>query len=271
MFLGYTAKTRLVGLICCSALACSLPAEYVALPVEDARIFHGELQGHFDSTRALFEAVSEQSNRVGVLISGGDSYSLEIQFLRSAMMSCFNDIISLEPGAHARSNEGVVAIRGEHSSLQLTERSNLGDVRHCMTGEIMLLEQYLVMLSPPLRGVIVDRVMDVDSLRVNLKHVLHLRMVLMESFLEEARNQIARMDDIVRDYRRFSARRGDGLTPAQRIRGEEDYLAIEAALNATQVLLREIEETLPEMMQMRSDIVERVAEDLARMGEEMGY
>ena len=257
-----------MGLICCSVLCCSPSAAYVTLPVEDARIFHGELQSQFNRTRALFDVVSEQSSRMGTLDSAGAPGALEIQFLRSAMISCFSDIITLVPGTGGLSPEGVVATSGEHSSLQLTERPSLGDVEHCMTREMMTLEQYLVTLSPLARSAIVNRVMEVDSLRVNLKHVLYLRMVLMEDFLEEARNQAARMDDILRDYRRFSARRGDALAPDQRIQEEEAYLAIEAELNATRLLLQEIEEALPQMIQMRRELVESVTADLARLGQD---
>jgi DNA repair exonuclease SbcCD ATPase subunit len=115
------------------------------------------------------------------------------------------------------------------------------------------------------RSFIVDRVLLVDSLRVNLKHVLQERLNILEQKLLDTRGEVARLREQSRE--RYEATlASDDATAEQRSQTEADYENIQAELEDIERLLDSVGNQLSDLRNFRRELVEDVAVQLSAMG-----
>lgn len=255
-----TGLAALVGLG-----ACSSSSQYVPIPVEEARALHTRVGAFYSGTTDLIEASAATVERVGDLPDTIRPEDFELQLVKNALMSCLNDnidltVVSIEPP------RGVQAERGTDPYQPLTQRANLGNVAFCNPPEMISLESYVEHAPPRVKEFVIERVLSVDTLRVNLKHVLQERLNVLEEVSLDARSDVLRLRDQSRDtYDTVLGGQGD-FTPEQQVTTEADYEVIQSELDEVDALVEIVTDEIAELRRFRRQLVEDIAVRLAAMG-----
>ena len=247
------------------SFGCSSNSEYVPIPVEDARALRTHVSAFYASTTELLEGSSQSVERVGAIPDGIRPEDFEIQLVKNALMSCLNDNIELVVVTN-EPPRGVLAERGSDPYQPLTERDDLGVVAFCNPSEMISLESYIEHAPRRVKEFVIDRVLLVDTLRVNLKHVLQERLNLLEEYGLDARGDVARLRDTSRQtYEAVVSGEGE-VTAEQRVQTEADYEVIQGELDEIEGLVDTIANELTDLRRFRRQLVEDIAVRLAAMG-----
>jgi hypothetical protein len=248
-----------------SAVACGGPGAYQAIPVEDARALNSRLSAFYSGTVDLLEASSDDVNVVGTLPAGIRPQDFNIQLVKNALMSCFDETIGIRQ-VTTEAPRGVSGQPGSDASLPLSSRSAMDNVDFCNPRGLIALESYLDYAPAPVRMFIVERMLMVDELRVNLKHVVQERLNLLEGYASDARVEVAGLRDTASErYEQVVTNEGE-YTQAQVLQTEADYEVIQSELEDVERLVETIEGELPAMRSLRRQLVEDVSLHIAGMG-----
>lgn len=247
------------------SLGCSSNSQYVPIPVEDARALRTHVSAFYVSTSELLEESSQSVERVGAIPDGIRPEDFEIQLVKNSLMSCLNDNIELVE-VSTEPPRGVSAERGSDPYQPLTERDDLGNVAFCNPSEMISLESYIEHAPARVKEFVIHRVLLVDTLRVNLKHVLQERLNLLEEYSLDAHGDVVRLRDTSRQtYEAVVAGESD-YTAEQRVQTEADYEVIQGELDEIDGLVDTIANELSDLRRFRRQLVEDIAVRLAAMG-----
>ena len=247
------------------AFACGSNSQYVPIPVEDARALRTHVSAFYVGTTDLLEESSQSVERVGSIPDGIRPEDFELQLVKNALMSCLNDNIDLIE-VTTEPPRGATANRGSDPYQPLTERDNLGYVTFCNPSEMISLESYIEHAPARVKEFVIERVLLVDTLRVNLKHVLQERLNLLEEYSLDARGDVSRLRDSSRHtYETVVGGEGE-FTPEQRVQTEADYEVIQSELDDIETLVDSVSDELSDLRRFRRQLVEDIAVRLAAMG-----
>jgi hypothetical protein len=245
-------------------ISCSGTPDYQPIPVEDARALNTHLSAFYESTTDLMEHCAGEVEQVGVMPSGIGPEDFELQLLKNSLMGCFNaDLQIMDISAEAP--RGVQAVVGSNSFTQLSDRPDLGVVAACNNNELDSLESYLAYAPENIAEFIIERVLTVDELRVNLKHVLQERLNLLEEYVLDARSELVRLRAVASE-RYQHAMSSDGVTAEQQQQAFADHELIQAEFEDIERRLEQISDDALELRRYRRQLVEDVAVQLAAMG-----
>ncbi len=258
-----------IVLICLTAFvalgACSSNSQYVPIPVEEARALRTRVSAFYSGTTDLIESSSTAVERVGDLPDTIRPEDFELQLVKNALMSCLNDNIDLTE-VSTEPPRGVQAERGSDPYQPLTQRSNLGNVAFCNPPEMISLESYVEHAPSRVKEFVIDRVLSVDTLRVNLKHVLQERLNVLEEVSLDAHSDVLRLREQSRQtYDTVLGGQGD-FTPEQQVMTEADYEVIQGELDEVDVLVERVSDEITDLRRFRRQLVEDIAVRLAAMG-----
>ena len=263
-----TYRHRITLFACaCSLLwtACGGPSAFVPVPVEDARALNSRVSAFYSDTQGLLDENAEVAPTIGELAHNVSANEFEIQLVKNALMSCFNQSITLLTVA-IEAPRGVRATAGESLGLPLSDRSDLGNVPHCAPSDLISLESYLEYAPPAVSDFIVERMLTVDSLRVNLKHVLQERLNILEELTQEARSEVVRLRTTSLECYQTVTSGDGGYSQEQVLQTEADFELIQGELDDIDSLIETITARLPAMRTLRRQLVEDASIGLAGMG-----
>jgi hypothetical protein len=243
---------------------CPSQPAYQPIPVEEARNLNTRLRVFYEETRDIIETSAFSVSQVGNLPGNIRPQDFEIALVRTALQRCFNDSLAVTTVTVSAPR----AVQAEVSSDRLrplTARGNLGTVRPCAPSDLISLESYLDVTPGHIREFIIDRVLQVDTLRVNLKHVVQERLNLLEEYALQTRGDLARLRDSARErYENTLASRE--VSEEQRRQTEADYEVIQDLFDQIDGLIEAVEGELAEMRRFRRQLVEDVSVAVAAMG-----
>jgi hypothetical protein len=254
------------GLLVLAAVssACGGSSGYQPIPVDEARALDSHISAFYSDTHDLFEQSANQVNTVGQLPDGVQARDFELDLVKTALMGCYNTALDITnvPNTAPR---GVTAALG-NTAHPFTQRPDMDNVHPCNNRELISLESYLDVAPPNVRDFITNRLLTVDTLRVNLKHVLQERLNLLEEYVLDTRGEVARLRD-TSTQRYNNAMSNDDVTQDQRLQAEADYEVIQGELDNIGQLCDRIDGELNELRSFRRQLIEDVATNLAAMGQ----
>ncbi|MBN1944176.1 MAG: hypothetical protein JW797_00815 [Bradymonadales bacterium] len=245
--------------------SCSGSSQYEQVPLEEARALNSHLSAFYSSTRDLLENVSRQVNVVGDLPGGIRPADFEIQLVKNTLIDCFNQSISITQVTN-EPPRGVIAQLGEDPLRPLTRRPNLDHVEFCNPRSMISLESYLEYTPTQITEFITDRVLLVDALRVNLKHVLQERFNLLQEQVDQGASEVVRLREQASERYGRTMSSGDA-SPEQQLQTQADYEQIQTELDDIQLLLARIQDDLRDLGRFRRQLVDDVVVRLTAMGE----
>lgn len=257
--------TIVVLSLCGVVVGCSSTSEYVPIPVEDARAIRTHVSAFYTGTVELIEDSSGKVEQLGVLPDSIRAEDFEIQLVKTALMACLNEGIEIVE-VSTEPPRGVTARVGSDPYQPLTQRDILGNVAHCSPADMIALESYIEHAPARIKAFVTAQVLDVDALRVNLKHVAQERLNLLEEYALDARTDAVRLrEDSRLSYEQVTGGSGD-YTQEQRLQTEADYETIQQELDEIEGLVDTVNAELPDLRRYRRQLVEDVAQRLATMG-----
>lgn len=243
---------------------CPSQPTYEPIPVEDARALNTRVRVFYEDTRSLLENSSFAVSQLSALPSGVRPQDFEIDLVKNALQSCFNDTVEVTE-VTVDAPRGVQAEVSDDPLRPLTARSNLGTVTPCDPSQLISLESYLDVTPDNIREFIIDRVLQVDTLRVNLKHVIQERLNLLEEYALDTRSEVTQLRDLSRQ-RYENTLASNEVTDEQRRQTEADYEVIQDQFDQIDGLVSSIEDELAEMRRFRRQLVDDVSVGIAAMG-----
>jgi len=252
-------------LVLSSTIACGSSSEYVPIPVEDARALNSQVTAFYGGTQELLDEAAADVPAVAELPHNVRADEFEIQLVKNALMSCFNETITVT-SVSVEAPRAVRASAGDTPGLPLSNRDDLGAVPHCSPSDLISLESYLEYAPPAVSEFIVERMLIVDSLRVNLKHVLQERLNILEETALEARSEVVRLRETSSDRYETVTSGDGGYTQEQILQTEADFEVIQGELDDVEELVETITDRLPGMRNLRRQLVEDISVGLAGLG-----
>ncbi len=257
----------LVATLSVAALAaCGSAPVDTTIPVDDARLVNSELSAAYVRARNHLEDATDTSRRLSMIPPEIPVDELDVDQLRHVLEACYTQTIAYTSDADMENvPRAATAERGE-AHRPLTDRSAVGRVHACDPARMLSLEAYLDVIDDELDAFIIERVLTVDSLRVNLKDVLVSQIDALERAATEAGGELLRLREVSAE-RRAIAQTSTALTDEERRRVEVDFETISQELDQVEGVLEQVNEELSDMRQLRRQLVEEAARNIALMGQ----
>jgi uncharacterized membrane protein YccC len=129
---------------------------------------------------------------------------------------------------------------------------------------MQVLESYASTALPEVKEYVMQRVLDMDALRVNLNDVLVQQLEALENVATRARMDADRLRLTAEERRALAQSSTDEATRTQ---AESDFDAVTASLDQVMAVVEQIEAGITDMRQLRRQLIEEAARNLAQLGE----
>lgn len=261
------ARNRLlvcVGAIACGLVACGSPQVDTSLPVDEARLLNSDVSTSWVRTQELLQDVAMGTERLGTLPPEIGPEDFDIAMVRHTLESCFTETVEWVPGADLERQPRRATAEAGEGHTPLTERPPVGRAQACQPSRMIAMEAYLEVVPGELRGFLLDRTLEVDALRVNLKDVLVSWLDALEADVADARIAMERLRGEA-EQKRALAQTSD-VDEQARAQAERDYDTVLTELEAVQAVLARFDEQFSDMRALRRQLVEQAARNLATMG-----
>lgn len=265
-FFSCATRWCLAGALALFALACGGAPVDTTIPVSEARLLNSELAAAYVRTRDLLESTTETARVLGTVPPEVPADELDADMLRHVLEACYTQTVAYVPGADLEAlPRRAEALAGE-SHRPLTDRADVGRVRACDPSRMIALEAYLDVVDEAVDAFIIDRVLTVDALRVNLKDVLVAQLDALDRVAAESAAELLRLREVSAE-RRALAQTAD-LSDEERRQNEIDFEEISQILDDVEGILEQVNEEVGDMRQLRRQLVEEAARNIALLGAE---
>lgn len=254
----------MVALSVLTLAACGGGQTNTEMPLNEARNLNSDLTTAYVRAAQLMEQVTLGSVDVGTLPNGVSGRDFDVAMFRQVLEACFTETVSLAPGADIEEVPRRATPELGPDTAPLTERPAIGRVQACNPPRLLALETYLGVVSTDLRSFLVERTLQVDTLRVHLKDVLIAQIDALERQQRDAQAESARLRGVA-DQRRADAQSPD-VGDEQRRQAEQDYDAVIAELDSVDAVLAELDDGITEMRRLRRQLVDDTVRNLAALG-----
>lgn len=244
--------------------ACGGAPTDTSMPVNQARALNSDTTATFVRTQALLESATELARSAGTLPEGLTADDFDVAMVRQVLEACFTETVTMASG---QSREGVpdpaVAEFGPEVR-PLTERPAVGRMQPCRPARMQVLESYASTALPEVKEYVMQRVLDIDALRVNLNDVLVQQLEALENVAMRARMDADRLRLTAEQRRAQAQAQSDESVRAQ---AESDFDVVTASLDQVIAVVEQIESGISDMRQLRRQLIEETARNLAQLGE----
>lgn len=257
---------RLAGcLILVSGLAaCGGKQVDTTIPLDEARVLNSEITSTFVRAQSLLEESTVTTRTLSELPSGLTAADFDGDLVREVLAACFTASVVMAPGSDADEvPRGAEAETGpDHRPL--TERPPVGRVLPCAPARMHALESYVTSAQPAVHDFLLQRVLDVDTLRVNLGDTLVAQLNALEDTANAVRAEAERLRGVAEERRAMAQTSSeDDLARRQ---NELDYDAIIGEFDQISAVLDQIDGNLADMRQVRRQLIEEATRNIAVLG-----
>lgn len=256
---------RPLAFVCFVLAACGGAPVDTSIPVDDARLVNSELSAAYVRARDHLEGATETSRRLAIIPPEIPADDLDVDQLRHVLEACYTQTVAYTADADMENVPRRAEAEAGEGHRPLTDRAHVGRVRHCDPARMLSLEAYLDVVDDQLDAFIIERVLMVDALRVNLKDVLVAQLDALERAASDAGAELLRLRELSAE-RRAIAQTSTDLTDEERRRVEVDFETISQELDQVESVLGQVNDELSDMRQLRRQLVEEAARNIALMG-----
>jgi len=245
-------------------VACGGAPADTSMPVDQARALNSDTTATFVRTQSLLESATALARGAGTLPEGLTADDFDVAMVRQVLEACFTETVALAEG---QSREGVPdpAVAAVGPEIRpLTERPPVGRMQPCRPARMQVLESYASTALPEVKEYVMQRVLDMDALRVNLNDVLVQQLEALENVATRARMDADRLRLTAEERRALAQSSTDEATRTQ---AESDFDAVTASLDQVMAVVEQIEAGITDMRQLRRQLIEEAARNLAQLGE----
>jgi len=256
--------TLSVVLVSLFAVSCGSKQIDTTIPIDDARLLSSEISSMYVRTATLLEETTAAVRTLDQFAGDIDPASIDIALLRHVLEACFTDSAQMldgwDPDEVPRRAEA--SLGPDHAPL--TERPPVGRIEACDPARMLALETYLDVVDDGARQFLVDRVLEVDVLRSNLKDVLVVQIDEFERITAAAETELEQLR-VIADERRGLAQTSD-LPQDERRRVEVDYETMSQELDSVEDVLERVATELGDWRRLRRQLVDEAARNIAALG-----
>jgi len=256
-------SASLVGLVALAA-GCGGKQVDTSIPVDAARHLNTDLSTTYARTRNLLTDTATEVRNLGALPDGIRAADVDLDLLRHALQACLTEDTRVVPGTNLDDlpREARATLGPEEAPL--TNRPAVGRVGACNPSRMLALESYIGVVDDTQREYLVDRVLTVDSARVNLKDVLPAQITDVERAGARARAELLRLRAIATEKRTLA--QTTSLSEEDRRRVEVDYDQITAELDQVEDVLAQIDAEVGDWSRLRRQLIDEAAANIAALG-----
>ncbi|TVQ95246.1 MAG: hypothetical protein EA398_18245 [Deltaproteobacteria bacterium] len=236
----------------------------LTIPLDEASLLNNELTVAFVTARELLEASTLDARNLGHLPDGLTPESFDIALTRHVLEACLTTPVAHLPGTDPQRLPEVATASPGSEQRPMTGREAVGRAQPCAPQRLVVLEAYLESVDQRTRDFIVNRLLLVDTLRVNLRDVLPARLDALDRMRRDASLEVERLRLIADE--RLALADGSRVTESQRRETEVAHGRMLQELSRISAVLGEMEEQQAPMQQLRRQLVDEAARNIVRMG-----
>lgn len=235
------------------------------MPVNEARALNSDTTSTYVRAVGLLERATETARSLGALPEGMTADDFDTAMVREVLESCFTETVSFAAGANMSETPGAAVAELGPELRPLTERPAVGRMQACEPARMRVLESYASTATPGVRDFVMQRVLDVDALRVNLNDVLVVQLDGLDNVADSARAQAERLRIVTEERRALAQTSTD---ESVRTQADTDYDTIMQELEQVTSIVDQIDQGVTEMRRLRRQLIDEAARNIAQMGDD---